>query len=138
MPRRRTKASKDDDNNPLIGYGRRMPLPRIYPYQPTGSQPRRSKLPSFTPLIHGDNHTVISNTGTVYNNNNNDNWKDVDDEGNSKGIINQNHVFEDIDLTDIRCRLENLINADIKNILPAKFDEEWLQFNLEYNKRDLE
>lgn len=54
------------------------------------------------------------------------------------GIINQNHVFEDIDLTDIRCRLENLINADIKNILPAKFDEEWLQFNLEYNKRDLE
>ena len=61
-----------------------MPLPRIYPYQPTGSQPRRSKLPSFTPLIHGDNHTVISNTGTVYNNNNNDNWKDVDDEGNSK------------------------------------------------------
>ena len=106
MPRLRNTAGGDDGNDDprwvrrivnreqfRVGYGKRVPLPRIYPYQqPQPQQHRPSRSPSFAPPIDGDNDTVMSETGMAYDNNDNDNdnnnnddWEDIE-EGGEEGV----------------------------------------------------
>ena len=93
MPRLRTRADRED--NPLwvdriinrlppfrAGYGRRVPLPRIYPYQPNQPRYSRSRSPGVTPLIDDDNDVGMSDAAHGIDDNE---WEDVDDEGDGEG-----------------------------------------------------